>query len=377
MGTAGNPPRLRLVDPHVEQTARRATWLELFSDLVFVVAVAELAHLLADQVSGARMLAYAGLFVPVWWAWVGGTFYNNRFDSDDTLHRILTLAQVLAVAVLAAAIHNAVGSGSATFALAYSVVRLVLVLEYLRAGIHVEAARPLIRRYTTGFTVALAIWVASTLVGEPARYVLWAAAMVIDLGTALSARRYQSLLPPQPQHLPERFGLFVVIVLGESIASIVRGLSDADVTPLTLASAAAGVVLAFGIWWLYFENLEESVVLRTQVAGQVWVYSHLLLLIAVAAVGVGIEVGILHSRLSEAERWLIGGSVASTLGVLAILHLCSDRPEKATPRLVGAAACVVAAMLAGANGSLGLLGILAAVVAAQVGLELVKKARLA
>jgi len=108
------------------------------------------------------MLAYAGLFVPVWWAWVGGTFYNNRFDSDDTLHRILTLAQVLGVAVLAASIHNAIGSGSATFALGYAVVRLVLVLEYLRAGAHVEAARPLIRQYATGFTVALAIWVAST-----------------------------------------------------------------------------------------------------------------------------------------------------------------------------------------------------------------------
>ena len=97
---------------------------------------------------------------------------------------------------------------------------------------------------------------------------LWGVAMVIDLGTALSARRYQGLLPPQPQHLPERFGLFVVIVLGKSIASIVRGLSDADVTPLTLASAAAGVVLAFGIWWLYFENLEESLVCAPRSQGR-------------------------------------------------------------------------------------------------------------
>jgi len=107
----------------------------------------------------------------------------------------------------------------------------------------------------------------------------------------------------------------------------------------------------------------------------VWVYSHLLLLIAVAAVGVGIEVGILHENLSQAERWLIGGSVAGTLAVLAILHLCSGRPAKAAPRLVGAALCVAAAMFAGESGSLLLLGILAAVVAAQVGLELVRKAR--
>lgn len=69
-----NPPRLRLADPEEVIRSRRATWLELFSDLVFVVAVAELAHLLADQVSPGIMLVYTGLFFPVWWAWAGQTF---------------------------------------------------------------------------------------------------------------------------------------------------------------------------------------------------------------------------------------------------------------------------------------------------------------
>ena len=309
-----NPPRLRLADPQTQQEARRATWLELFTDLVFVVAVAELANLLVEEISGGRVLAYAGLFVPIWWAWVGHTFYANRFDSDDIVHRLLTLAQILGVAVLSATIPDALGPASATFALAYAAVRVVLVLEYLRAAVHVPQARPLIRHYTVGFTVALVLWVASTAVEGPDRHGVWVVAMVIDIGTALTARRYQALLPPQPHHLPERFGLFVVIVLGESIASIVGGLSHSRITGTTLGAAAFGVVLAFGIWWLYFENLEESVVLRTRFAGQVWVYSHLLLLIAAAAVGVGIEVAILHSPVSLPERWLAGGSVAATLG---------------------------------------------------------------
>lgn len=186
------------------------------------------------------MLATAGLFVPVWWAWVGHTFYANRFDSDDFLHRLLTLAQVLGVAVLSATIHNALGSGSATFALAYAAVRIVLIVEYIRAAVHVPRARPLIRHYTIGFTMSLSLWIASTGVQVPARFWLWVVTMILDIGTALSARRYQGILPPQPHHLPERFGLLVVIVLGESIASIVGGLSHADITAVTLGSAAAG-----------------------------------------------------------------------------------------------------------------------------------------
>ena len=365
-----NPPRLRLADPQTEQEARRATWLELFTDLVFVVAVAELANLLAERVSGGRMLAYAGLFVPIWWAWVGHTFYANRFDSDDIVHRLLTLAQVLGVAVLSATISDALGLRSAIFALAYAAVRVVLVLEYLRAAVHVPVARPLIRHYATGFTLALSLWIASTAVEEPARHWIWVVAMVIDIGTALTARRYQALLPPQPHHLPERFGLFVVIVLGESIASIVGALSASKVTGMRLASGAAGVVLAFGIWWLYFENLEESVVLRTRVAGQVWVYSHLLLLIAAAAVGVGSEVAILHTPVRPGERWLAAGSVAGTLGVLAVLHLYSNRPRRAMPRLIGAAACLAVPATIASVESTVVLGALALIVVAQVSIEL-------
>jgi low temperature requirement protein LtrA len=370
-----NPPRLRLADPEAVKQARRATWLELFSDLVFVVAVAELASLLAEEVSAGRMVAYAALFVPVWWAWTGQTFYANRFDSDDTVHRVLTLAKVLGVSVLAATIHNAIGPGSAVFALAYAGVRCVLVASYARAWIHVVQARPLIRHYILGFSLALSLWVASVAVAVPGRYAVWVVAMVIDLGTALTARRHHGALPPQPQHLPERFGLFVVIVLGESISSIVRGLADANVSRLTFATATAGVVIAFGIWWLYFDNLEESVVLKTLVAGQVWVYSHLALLIAVAATGVGIETGILHVTLNPAERWLIGGSVATSMIVLAILHLCSGQRSTAVARLIGAAFCLGLTAPAFSGNALFLLSVLALIVAAQVAAETVAKGR--
>jgi low temperature requirement protein LtrA len=83
------------------------------------------------------------LFIPVWWAWIGTTFYANRFDSDDVGHRLLTGLQMLAIAALAINVHNGLSESSAGFALAYAAGRILLVIEYLRAANSIPVARPL------------------------------------------------------------------------------------------------------------------------------------------------------------------------------------------------------------------------------------------
>lgn len=341
------PPRLRLAEAEGAEP-RRATWVELLYDLVFVVAVAELAGLLADDPGAASALRYAALFVPVWWAWAGQTFYANRFDTDDIAHRLLVVAQIVIVAGLAASVHGALGERSTAFALCYAAVRGVLVLSYLRARRHVAAARTLIDRYLGGFSLSIALWLISVAVPAPWRFAVWAAAMVVDLGTPLLFRKHQAPLPPQPQHLPERFGLFVVIVLGESFAAAVHGLTEQDAGLRAAVAAAAGIALAVGIWWLYFDNLEEGVVLRTAAAGQVWVYSHLLLFMAVAATAVGIESAVVHAQASPAQRWLLCGAVAGTLAVLGVLTACSQGDGRGRHRAAGALAALAVGALSAA-----------------------------
>lgn len=311
------PPRLRLF----EDAHRRVTWLELVYDLVFVVAVAELAGVLA----GGGVTAFMALFVPVWWAWAGYVFYANRFDTDDVGHRLLVLPQLLGVAVMAASV-GAIGERSALFALSYVVVRLVLVAAYLRAGRHVPEARALTSRYAAGFALAALIWLASLAVEPPQRYALWAVAMAIDLATPFLSRRHQSALPPQSEHLPERFGLFVVIVLGEVVAAVVVGLKGHAVTPAALLVALAGIAAALAYWWLYFGHLDESVVLRTRLAGQVWVYAHLPLSVGLVAFGVGVEHAIAHAT---APGWAIGVPAAVVFAVLGVQHLCSRDRRRA------------------------------------------------
>ncbi|WP_171075176.1 low temperature requirement protein A [Nonomuraea basaltis] len=327
------PPRLRLF----EDTHRRATWLELLYDLVFVVAVAELAAVLAEGADLGRILTFVGLFVPVWWAWAGYVFYANRFDTDDVSHRLLALPQILAVATMAASVGD-IEQRSGLFAIAYAVARILLIVGYARAGRHVPEARPLAVRYVAGFAVAAAIWLASLAVEPPLRYAFWAVAIVIDLATPLLARRYQDRLPPQSEHLPERFGLFVVIVLGEVVAAVVVGLKGHDVTPGTLAIALAGVAIAMGFWWLYFGHMDESVVLRTKLAGQVWVYSHLPLSLGLVAFGIGIEHAIAHPATTS---WSVGVPAALVFAVLGVQHLCSLDRRAAAIRLGAAVLALV------------------------------------
>lgn len=350
------PPRLRLF----EDAHRRATWLELLYDLVFVVAVAELAAVLA----GGDILLFVGLFVPIWWAWAGYVFYANRFDTDDVSHRLLALPQILAVATMAASVSD-FAERSGLFAIAYAVARVLLILAYVRVGRHVPEARPLAVRYAAGFTAAALLWPASLAVDPPLRYAFWAVAMVIDLATPLLARRHQGKLPPQSEHLPERFGLFVVIVLGEVVAAVVTGLKGHDVTPGTLAIALAGVAIAMGFWWLYFGHIDESVVLRTAVAGQVWVYSHLPLSLGLVAFGIGIEHAIAHPA---GTSWSIGVPAALVLAVLGLQHLCSLDRRAGAIRL-GAAALTLATSALPTAAALPLILVYAA---AQVAYDLLR-----
>ena len=117
-----DPPRLRTVEDD-DGDERHATWLELFFDLVFVVAIAQLADGLAEDPSVHGFLIFAGLFVAVWWAWVGYTFYADRFDTDDPPHRVLMLVGMFLVAVLASVIPEAFHGETVGFALAYAAVR--------------------------------------------------------------------------------------------------------------------------------------------------------------------------------------------------------------------------------------------------------------
>ena len=321
------PPRLRIGEDS-EQEHRHATWLELFYDLVFVVAISQLAHNLSNDVSLSGFLGFVVLFIPVWWAWIGTTFYANRFDSDDIGHRLLTGLQMLAIAAMAVNVHHGLGESSSGFALSYAAGRAVLVVEYLWAANSIAAARPLATRYAQGFALAATLWFLSAFVPIPWRFCFWALGLIIDFATPLTATKLVVKLPPHAGHLPERFGLFTIIVLGEAVMAVVDGVAEQKWDISSAIAAIFGLGIAFSLWWIYFDNVGGAPIRAARADGRAslintWLYTHLPLVIGIAATGVGVE----HIVASEAgvalpnnERWLICGSVALCLITLGMLH---------------------------------------------------------
>ena len=136
--------------PHLNTDAhRKVSWLELFYDLVYVATVVQLGNKLSEDVSLEGVLGFVVLFIPIWWVWMGTTFYANRFVADDLTHQLLVFAQIFVVSALAIHVFDGLGETSAGFAVAYAAARGLLVLMYLRAAHFVEVARPLARRYAT------------------------------------------------------------------------------------------------------------------------------------------------------------------------------------------------------------------------------------
>lgn len=286
-------PRLR-VHSNTAHEERHATWLELFYDLVFVAAVAQLALKLSDEYSIGGLLKFAALFIPVWWAWIGQTFYLTRFDSDDTAHRLMTLAQMVFVASLAIHIPYGLEKHAAGFALSYVGVRAILIAQYWRAGKYVPEAYPLTNRYARGFAMSAFLWFLSAFVPSPWRFVLWAIAMTIDILTPLTAGAMHAKIPPHFSHLPERFGLFTIIVLGESIVATVQGTSKQGLQGASVVSALCGLIIAFALWWIYFNDVRaaETRTVKSSndiVSYQTWLYTHLPLTMAIVVAAVGVK----------------------------------------------------------------------------------------
>jgi len=336
--------------PELGAAGRRPTWLEGFYDLVFAFAVTQLAARLERDASALEVAGFVFLFISVWWAWVGTTVYFDRFDRGQRWLRFAVGAQLLAVAALAVHVGDALESGSRDFALAYALIRLPLVGLYWDVG-HRERGyrRAIARHYALGFGAAAVIWLGSAVAPVPARFALWAVAMVVDYATPLTARRLQAQVQLDPSHLPERFGLFTLIVLGESIAASAGSLAGRRWDLPAAVGGALGIAAAFGVWWSYFDHLERAPVRRTRLAGQVWFYSHLPFLMAMTALAVGIRELI---GGSEGGRATAAAAAVLTMVFVATIRLTAlEAPREALGILVGTALGVLAAVAASVSGS--------------------------
>jgi low temperature requirement protein LtrA len=373
------PPRLRTLG---DDETRRSTWLELFFDLVFVVAVAQLGQQLSQDVSAEGLFRFLGFFVPVWWAWMGFTFYANRFDTDDLLYRLLIFVAMLGVAALATTLPAAFAGASRGFVLSYVFVRVVLLALYARAIRHVDEGRAIAVFYFGAFSAAVVVWLASLLVAAPTRYWVWGLAIAIEIAAPIVGWRLIPSAPVDPRHAPERLGLLTIIVLGESVFAVVFGVSDVNWSAEALFAAVGGFLCAAAFWWIYFEFVNPEYAFAALrrggriLRGLVFVYSNFPVIAGLAALGIGVKLSVLAAGGETAydeSGWLLCAGLALSMLGLAAVELVMPPYWLATDFWLRVATAVLALALipfASVLSPLVIVWILAGALVLQVAVEL-------
>ena len=291
------PQAMRNLTGEQRAEERASTWLELFFDLCFVVAVAALARGLHHEPNLDGMLRFLGLFVPVWWSWMIFTWYATSFDNDDVPYRVTLFVAMLSILGLAASVGRIGVDHSAVvgFVLAYSLMRLLVAALFVRAGRNLPAdLRPFVAYYATGNILGASIWLASLLVPAPFRYVVWAVGLAVELlGPILAVMTLENpRITFHPRHIAERYGLFTLIVLGESVLAVASGTAGTDWALAAVLTAVAGFVAAVCIWWLYFDHVGSSGIELGPRPAFYWGYGHYAVYAGIAAFGVGVLLAI-------------------------------------------------------------------------------------
>lgn len=310
---------------------RQVTFLELFYDLVYVALVAELSHSLSSHISWAGLGRFAFLFIIVWWAWLNGSLYHDLHGNNDIRTRVFTFLQMFTVVAMAVFAHDALGESSVGFALSCAGFQLLLTWLWWRTGVYDEAHRPLAMPYVVTYLLSTILFLVSVFVAEPLRYYLWGAGLLLSLLAPLFWR-LRSVTPEiQAQmdlsmdvsdSLVERFGLFTIIVLGEVIIGIVSGVNENhELTWQVGIIAVLSMLVAIGLWWVYFDLISHHRPHRNMGIVFIWLYLHLFLTIGITAVGASVLNVVKHAgeSLPDEVRWLLLAATAMTLIATAFL----------------------------------------------------------
>lgn len=309
---------------------RQATWLEVFFDLVFAVTVTQLARYLQHHSGTLAYLWYAALFIPVWWAWTGFSYFFDLFDANNKAYfRVVLLIAMLVVLALALNTRNALTTTSFSFAACYTLLQILLISLYIWARRDVAKTRKLSDRFIVGFSVGAVLWASSLLVEPPARFILWGLALIIEIATPLTTYLTLTNKPIHGSHLPYRLGQFTMIVIGETVAAVATGVADTQWQLPTIFTAINGFAIAVCFWWLYFNRIDKTNfdrALRNDnkdlFKSFVYGYAHIFIFAGVAATGVGIELAIATATETLSKQVAIPlfyGAATSLIG-MTIVH---------------------------------------------------------
>lgn len=351
----------------VEGVPRHATWLELFFDLVYIVAIAELGGFLREDLSFVGILEYASLFVLVWWTWVGFSYYADVFDTDDLFSQLALILVMFGVIIMSQTIPEALHGGSFAFAAAFLLLRVLYIGLALRGWYVVEGSDQFFTYWVTFSSLSTFVWALSLVYEVPGRFGLWISAFLLEIAGIGIVYLVFETIPVQVSHFPERLGLFTILVLGEMMLAVAAGTTGIDWFVPSGVTALGGFLTVVTIWWLYFNNFDERTINRVLEETQlhwlhmrerllVYVFGHFFVYIGIGATGVGLEAAIEavieNHPLEPAARLVFAGGITAFLLGSSICHRAMPTPihdRLFTARIVVALAIVVAIWTLGAR----------------------------
>jgi low temperature requirement protein LtrA len=378
----------RRTEAGVEQ---RTTTLELFFDLVFVFAITQVSHLLIEHLTWEGVGQASLALLVVWWAWNYTTWVTNELDPESIVVRLLLIGLMLASLLMAVAIPEAFGDHALLFAGSYVAIQV---------GRHVfltfaAASRGTIERERAGriliwFLAAGSLWLAGAVADGPARTTLWLAALAIDYSAPLVTYWVPGLPRISPDawtvetaHFAERFQLFVIIALGESIVITGATTSGLDLDTARVVAFALAFLATAAQWWLYFNYVAgiaqrrlELAKDRTRLARDAYTYLHAAIVAGVILTAVGDELVIAHPTedLSTAKLEIVVAGPALYLLAHVALRLRMTG-SIGWRRLGGALACVAVGAVGAFTPALVVSGLVVAVLVCVIGLEELAGAR--
>lgn len=287
-------------NPH--EPHRVSTPLELFFDLVFVVAVGvagrTLLHNEAEGHFSVGLLGFAMAFFAIWWAWMNFTWFATSYGTDDWYYRILTLLQMAGALVFAAGVTGIANPEHPDFTLGitgYIIMRVAIILQWIRAGIGDPSGRKTAFGYAIGIAIVQVYWVIFA-VAVPDGFKPWMflVGALAEIAVPVVAERFNTT-PWHRHHITERYGLFTIIVLGESVlastTAVIEAVNEYDQIGDLLLIAGTGFVIVACLWWIYFA-LPQHELLTSFRTALGWGYGHYFVFAAAAAVSAGIEVAL-------------------------------------------------------------------------------------
>jgi low temperature requirement protein LtrA len=305
----------------------RVSPLELFFDLVFVLALTQCTKLMSDHPTWEGLAQGLLVLALLWWAWVGYAWLTSVVDPEDDAVRIAIFAAMAALLIVSLTVPEAFGDLAVTFAVAYSAVRAGQIALFVIASQEDPALRHSVTGLAISTAVGAALLIGGALIGGTGLAALWVLALVLDMGGPyLFGSEGWKLVPG---HFAERHGLIIIIALGESIVAIGAG-SDAGLTAGIAVAAVLGIALAAALWWIYFDvvavvaarRLVAAPVGREQneMARDSYSYLHFLMVAGIVLVALGVKKTILHvdDPLETVPAFaLLGGIAVYLLGHVA------------------------------------------------------------